>query len=131
MSNAEVLIVVFSLVALVGGLFCAAVAWKRGSDRSANILNIRNCQQCMRGVQGMRQLSVGMSFTRERLERDMRFPQSIGTGRVLISYETKEKVTPESSDPAIDWSHIWLVPSSAGMPGGRYGHESYAEVTGW
>ena len=40
-------------------LFVGARAWKKGSDRAACILNVRNIQQAIRGYQGMNSLNIG------------------------------------------------------------------------
>ncbi len=59
MTLLELTVVILVLLSLISILFVGARAWKRGSDRSANIMNLRNCQQAMRGHQNMRGLSVG------------------------------------------------------------------------
>ena len=127
-STTELMVVVICFSLILAYLFLTAGRGRRGSDKSANILNIRNCQQAMRGVEGMEQLSAGDPFTRKDLEEFMLFPTSPNR---QITYTTDEKVTPPSADPATDWSHIWLIPTEAGLPGGKYGHDSYEDVTGW
>ena len=130
MTLLELTVVILVLLSLITILFVGAQAWKRGSDRSANILNIRNCQQAMRGEQNMRQLSDGDTFAQAQLEQFMRYPDAVnGT---LGAYTNTGDITPESADPAVDWAHIWLIPGDAsGQPGGVYGHNAYSDLTGW
>ena len=49
MTLLELTVVILVLLSLISILFIGARAWKKGSDRSANILNIRNVQQAVRG----------------------------------------------------------------------------------
>ncbi len=58
MTLLELTVVILVLLSLISILFVGARAWKRGSDRSANILNIRNVQQAVRGHENMRQMQV-------------------------------------------------------------------------
>lgn len=55
----ELTIVIVVLLTLISVLFMGARAWKRGSDRSNNILNIRNVQQAVRGHQNIRNMNPG------------------------------------------------------------------------
>jgi prepilin-type N-terminal cleavage/methylation domain-containing protein len=43
MTLLELTIVILVLLTLVSILFIGARAWKKGSDRAANIMNLRNC----------------------------------------------------------------------------------------
>lgn len=54
MTRVQVAVVVFILLALLVLLGIGAHGWKKGTDRAAAIMNIRNCQQAMRGHEGMR-----------------------------------------------------------------------------
>ncbi len=58
MTLLELTVVILVLLSLISILFVGARAWKKGSDRSANILNIRNCQQAIRGHQNTRGLTT-------------------------------------------------------------------------
>ena len=130
MTLLELTVVILVLLSLITILFVGAQAWKRGSDRSANILNIRNCQQAMRGEQNMRQLTTGATFAQAELEQFMRYPAEVNS--TLGPYTDKGEITPESGDPAANWDHIWLDPGDAsGEPGGTYGHNDITDVTGW
>ena len=53
MTLLELTVVILVLLSLISILFIGARAWKRGSDRAANILNIRNVQQAVRGHMNM------------------------------------------------------------------------------
>lgn len=127
MTLLELTVVILVLLSLISILFIGARAWKKGSDRSANIMNIRNCQQAMRGEQNMKQLAVGAGFVQADLVEYMKFPQTVAT----VTYTAGTVITPESANPAISYAHIWLVPSADGLPTADYGHTSFADVTGW
>jgi len=128
MTLLELTVVILVLLSLISILFIGARAWKKGSDRSANIMNIRNCQQAMRGEQNMKQLAVAAAFTQTNLEEYLKFPQAIGT---VVTYTAGTAITAESANPAVSDAHLWLRPIAAGLPTGEYGHNTLAEVTGW
>jgi type II secretory pathway pseudopilin PulG len=56
MTLLELTVVILVLLSLISILFVGARAWKKGSDRSANIMNVRNVQQALRGHQNTRGL---------------------------------------------------------------------------
>lgn len=58
MTLLELTVVILVLLSLISILFVGARAWKKGSDRSANILNVRNVQQAVRGYENMNQLKL-------------------------------------------------------------------------
>jgi prepilin-type N-terminal cleavage/methylation domain-containing protein len=58
MTLLELTVVILVLLSLISILFIGARAWKKGSDRSANIMNIRNVQQAARGHENMYNLAV-------------------------------------------------------------------------
>ena len=53
MTLLELTVVILVLLSLISILFVGARAWKKGSDRAACILNIRNVQQAVRGHANM------------------------------------------------------------------------------
>jgi len=53
MTLLELTVVILVLLSLISILFVGARAWKKGSDRAACILNIRNVHQAVRGHQNM------------------------------------------------------------------------------
>lgn len=59
MTLLELTVVILVLLSLISILFIGARAWKKGSDRAANILNIRNTQQAVRGHANVRGLAEG------------------------------------------------------------------------
>ena len=62
MTLLELTVVILVLLSLISILFIGARAWKKGSDRSANILNIRNVQQAVRGHANVRGLAEGVAL---------------------------------------------------------------------
>ncbi len=59
MTLLELTVVILVLLSLISILFIGASAWKRGSDRASCILNIRNCQQALRGYANLYGISAG------------------------------------------------------------------------
>jgi len=59
MTLLELTVVILVLLSLISILFIGARAWKKGSDRAANILNIRNVQQAVRAHANIRALNIG------------------------------------------------------------------------
>lgn len=106
-------------------LFVGARAWKRGSDRSAVIMNIRNCQQAMRGHQNMHDLKTGDPFTRKDLEEYMNFPEDIKVSGGWIRFEAGDSITPVGE--------LWLKVTGPGMNGaiGDYGFEDASAYENW
>jgi hypothetical protein len=108
--------------------------WKAGSDRSATIMNIRNCQQAMRGHQCMNSACPGDPFTRKDLEEYMAFPADIKVWGGLIDFEPSEVVKGEPAQPvALNGDHLWLQVSAPETNGyvGKYGFKDIADTTGW
>lgn len=62
MTLLELTVVILVLLSLISILFIGARAWKKGSDRAANILNLRNVQQAVRAHANVRGLAVGASL---------------------------------------------------------------------
>ena len=128
MTLLELTVVILVLLSLISILFVGARAWKKGSDRSANIMNIRNTQQAMRGHENLRGLAPGGTFTEATLTEYMRMPADIGT---VVTYTAGSVITAQSASPATTDAHLWLRPSAAGLPLGDYGHTAFAETSGW
>ena len=83
MTLLELTVVILVLLSLISILFIGARAWKKGSDRAANILNIRNVQQAIRGHANMRSLVIGDTLAATDI---------VGTGKYLNA------PTPPNSD---------------------------------
>ena len=62
MTLLELTVVILVLLSLISILFIGARAWKKGSDRAANILNIRNVQQAVRAHANVRGLAISDSL---------------------------------------------------------------------
>ncbi|MCW1884457.1 hypothetical protein OKA04_06920 [Luteolibacter flavescens] len=62
MTLLELTVVILVLLSLISILFVGARAWKKGSDRAANIMNIRNVQQAVRSYQNMNNKPVGFTI---------------------------------------------------------------------
>ena len=116
MTLLELTVVIVVLLSLISILFVGARAWKKGSDRAANIMNLRNCQQAMRGHQNMYNLNATDPFGQTDLEDYMRFPAPIGTA--VTAYTAGTAITAYAADPVVDDTHIWLraAPADDAMP---------------
>ena len=87
MTILELTVVILVLLALISILFVGATAWKKGSDRAANLMNIRNCQQAMRGAQNVALDTSLTAFTSTDLATYMKMPTTIGGSTALgMSY---------------------------------------------
>jgi prepilin-type N-terminal cleavage/methylation domain-containing protein len=136
MTLLELTVVILVLLSLISILFVGARAWKKGSDRSANIMNIRNTQQAMRGHQNMNDVKDAditgstprAAFTQATLETYMKFPKDVNT---TVSYQPGTQITPASAAPPTSYAHIWIVPSAAALPTADYGQAEYADSEGW
>ncbi|RYD64374.1 MAG: hypothetical protein EOP83_09905 [Verrucomicrobiaceae bacterium] len=61
MTLLELTVVILVLLSLISILFVGARAWKKGSDRAANVMIVRNVQQAVRSYQNMNNVSEGSS----------------------------------------------------------------------
>jgi prepilin-type N-terminal cleavage/methylation domain-containing protein len=59
MTLLELTVVILVLLSLISILFIGARAWKKGSDRAASILQIRNVQQAVRSFSNMNGHNAG------------------------------------------------------------------------
>jgi type II secretory pathway pseudopilin PulG len=59
MTLLELTVVILVLLSLISILFIGARAWKKGSDRAASILTIRNVQQAVRSFSNMNGHNAG------------------------------------------------------------------------
>lgn len=59
MTLLELTVVILVLLSLISILFIGANAWKKGSDRAGCIMNIRNCQQALRGYSNIYGITAG------------------------------------------------------------------------
>ena len=77
MTLLELTVVILVLLSLISILFIGARAWKKGSDRAANILNIRNVQQAVRAHANVRALNI--------VDALIATTDIVGTGKYLNS----------------------------------------------
>ena len=119
MTLLELTVVILVLLSLITILFIGARAWKKGSDRSTNLINLRNTQQAMRGHQNTRQLAVGDAFTEAMLTDYMKMPGPVAT----VTYTAGTVVTATGT--------LWLVASADGLVGGDYGPKAAADYSEW
>ncbi|MEY3897535.1 MAG: hypothetical protein RLZZ214_3056 [Verrucomicrobiota bacterium] len=132
MTLLELTVVILVLLSLISILFIGARAWKKGSDRSANIMNVRNTQQAMRGHQNLKELASGAAFVQTDLETYMKFPKNIGSAADGgVDYTAGATITVQSANPATTYDHIWLQMTAEGEPTGEYGQNGFADSTGW
>ena len=78
MTILELTVVILVLLSLISILFVGATAWKKGCDRAANLMNVRNCQQAMRGHENVRLDRTINTFTTAELATYMKFPAILG-----------------------------------------------------
>jgi type II secretory pathway pseudopilin PulG len=114
MTLLELTVVILVLLSLISILFVGARAWKKGSDRAANIMNLRNAQQAMRGHQNMQPSQPAdpttITFTTAELEDYIKLPVPPNE---LVEYTPAATVT--------EIGVLWLGPNAAGDEGGDYG----------
>lgn len=129
MTLLELTVVILVLLSLISILFVGARAWKKGSDRSANIMNIRNSQQAVRGHANMRNLP---ETTGACTEADIFGPTGDGVGGYLA------KPTPPAADitaytggstvPPV--GTLWLAATYTGTGSADYAPDP-ASYTSW
>jgi len=119
MTLLELTVVILVLLSLITILFIGARAWKKGSDRSTNLINLRNTQQAMRGHQNTRQLAVGDAFTEAMLTDYMKMPGPVAT----VTYTAGTVVTATGT--------LWLVASADGLVGADYGPKAVSDYSEW
>lgn len=107
--------------------------WKVGSDRSSAIMNVRNCQQAMRGYQCMKSVYAGDPFTRKHLEEFIAYPVGHKVSGGMLEYDNAGVMCGESGYPAKNDDHLWLkivAPETVGNVG-KYGFNDIADTTDW
>lgn len=75
MTLLEVTVVILVLMSLIAILFIGTSGWRRGADRSACVLNIRNAQTAVRAYQNSRDMREGTALDMPSL--------IIGSGKLL------------------------------------------------
>lgn len=86
MTLLELTVIVLVLLSLITILFVGAQAWKRGADRSANILNIKNVQQAVRAHANVRGLEIGDSCPPSEIVGSGKYLESVTEPNSSITY---------------------------------------------
>lgn len=126
MTLLELTVVILVLLSLISILFIGARAWKKGSDRAANILNVRNVQQAVRAHANVR----GLATPTTGLGPALADTEIIGAGLYL------NNVTPPSNPTGLTaYTYLGSVPavgalyvtnSTLGGAAGEYFYNSTA-----
>jgi hypothetical protein len=74
------------LLSLISILFIGARAWKKGSDRAANILNIRNVQQAVRAHANVRGLEITDTLASTEIVAPGKYLESVTPPAGLAAY---------------------------------------------
>ena len=86
MTLLELTVVILVLLSLISILFIGARAWKKGSDRSANILNIRNVQQAVRAHANTRGLGIGAAVASTDIVGSGKYLNTVTAPNTDITY---------------------------------------------
>lgn len=95
----ELTVVIVVMLSLISIIFVGARSWKKGSDRSGCIMNIRNAQQAVRSHQNLRALPVGYPINM--------FTDILGPG----NYIERDVTCPAGGD----YDHIGYIPDQGEM----------------
>ncbi len=86
MTLLELTVVILVLLSLISILFIGARAWKKGSDRAANILNIRNVQQAVRAHTNVRGMTIGDALLSTEIVGSGKYLNAVTTPNTDITY---------------------------------------------
>lgn len=86
MTLLELTVVILVLLSLITILFIGARAWKKGSDRSANILNIRNVQQAVRSHANIRVMAIGETLASSEIVGPNKYLNNVTAPNAEIIY---------------------------------------------
>lgn len=86
MTLLELTVIILVVLSLIGILMIGVTAWKRGSDRSANILNLRNVQQAVRAHANTRNLNIGDPCPSSDIVGAGRYIESVTPPNASITY---------------------------------------------
>lgn len=125
MTLLELTVVILVLLSLISILFIGARAWKKGSDRAANILNVRNVQQAVRAHVNVR----GLVTPDTGLGVDLVNADIIGSGKYLNTPTSPNGVAYTYADkvPAVGTLYI-SNPALGSTVDGEYWYTT-AEIT--
>jgi prepilin-type N-terminal cleavage/methylation domain-containing protein len=128
MTLIELTVVILVLLSLISILFIGAKAWKKGSDRAANVMNLRNVQQAVRGHAAMNDIpQADASVTPAIVGGPVPKAAIFGTAgdgvggylREPATVATVSYTTPSEINTAV--GVLYLVPSITGAVGAEYG----------
>jgi prepilin-type N-terminal cleavage/methylation domain-containing protein len=121
MTLLELTVVILVLLSLISILFIGARAWKKGSDRAANILNIRNVQQAVRAHANVRGLLENATLPSTDIVGTGRYLNSVTAPNADITYTYLGSVPPIGT--------LYLIAAYAGTSSTDYAPDatSYAE----
>jgi type II secretory pathway pseudopilin PulG len=133
----ELTVVILVLLTLIGILFVGVSAWRRGSDRTANLLILRSTQQAMRGFQNTTLAKSGDSFPAtgttgllEYVNAPIAAP-TLGGAYAYTGTVTKYTTGP---DPVTAPDNLYITGPAAAIPGATpatYTYDTAAAVEGW
>ena len=86
MTLLELTVVILVLLSLISILFIGARAWKKGSDRAANVLNIRNVQQAVRAHANVRGLAIGATLASTDIVGSGKYLNAVTAPNTDITY---------------------------------------------
>ena len=123
MTLLELTVVILVLLSLISILFVGARAWKKGSDRAANIMNLRNIQQAVRAEQNMKDLAVGGAVLNGTI---------IGAGLYLESAAPPAAVGGAYTylDAVPAFGILYVTAPAVCLAGAEYGPDPL-KITGW
>ena len=101
MTLLEMTIVILVLITLISILFVGARAWKKGSDRASNLINIRNIQQAVRSHENLNGLTAGSS----ELNPDAIFTRGTRQGYL-------NEPSPPSQSGVLKYAYLNIVPTT-------------------
>ena len=86
MTLLELTVVILVLLSLITILFVGANAWKKGSDRAANLINIRNVQQAVRANANIKAMNIGDALASTDLVGSGKYLNSVNSPNTSITY---------------------------------------------
>lgn len=92
MTLLELTVIILVILSLIGILMVGVSAWKRGADRSANILNIRNVQQSVRAHANVTGLDIGDPCPSSDIVGPGKYLESAVAPNASISYTYANQV---------------------------------------
>lgn len=115
----ELTVVILVLLSLISILLIGARAWKKGSDRAACILNIRNVQQAARSHANMNELAIGATL----------LPTSLmGNAELCMTNPNEPVIGTNLPPPSPMVTSEFYMPNPPLCPGDKSGYSYLAVV---